>query len=102
MPVPDPQPSEPDEPTIPDDSTEEPLEPEPADSVYNKDEAEQLMTDYAAANELGDDFEVFSEKENEEIIYAYYSEDGTVQSMYRVDLKTGEVNFYIPTDDEEL
>ena len=62
------------------------------------------MKDFAAENGYGDNFKRVEEYElgDDEIIYAYYNEDGTVESMYRVDLITGDVSFYVPDEEIEL
>ncbi len=64
-----------------------------AGSYYSWGEAETLMANYAASNNLGYNYEYYGGTDGVEMMYAFYDENGNA-TVYRVDLQTGYVSAY--------
>ena len=96
--------SAPDNSSATDDSVDTPPDESESEIVYTPEDAEKFMKDFAAENGFSEDFKRAEdyEEEDDEIIYAYYNEDGTVESMYRVDRVNGDVSFYVPDEEIEV
>ena len=64
---------------------------EAAGSYYSWGEAETLMANYAASNNLGSDYSYYGGTDGVEMLYAFYDDYGNA-TVYRVDLQTGYVS----------